>query len=212
LFVPVSRERYQRALIRWYERALRDVESVAPLGAAPSPTMETWLREEKPRLRAELAKSLADMKRTGSMPPAQIEQVRTNQERYFDLREETIRRQAEAAPAQREAVERGRSRSTEATRAQLEKARAELEVMSPAERAAPACATLNLIPCDQRGTARIVTLDPRYFDAALPASALQLIIVETPSHKHMMEDSRAFRVRMRIAESLDYEALAALLR
>ena len=101
-------------------------------------------------------------------------------------------------------------------RAEAVRAQAELNALSPAERAAPACIgsskprVSNLVDCGD-GKTQIVNVAPDFIDASLPESIIQVLVVTTSGSRHMMESRQHFQTRARIFETLDYAALAGVL-
>ncbi|MGH7445585.1 MAG: hypothetical protein ACREKM_11935, partial [Longimicrobiales bacterium] len=93
---------------------------------------------------------------------------------------------------------------------------AELDALSPAERAAPACIgspkpnVSNLMDCSD-GKTQIVNLNPDFFDRSLPESIIQVLVVTTAGSRHMMESRQRFEIKARIFETLDYAAVAEVL-
>jgi hypothetical protein len=101
-------------------------------------------------------------------------------------------------------------------RQELEKVRAELAWLAPAERAAQACrpATGGWIPsgggpCEPR---RLVWRDnPAFFDRSLGKGAVQLLVISYPP-KSVEESPESFALRERIFATADLAALAAVPR
>lgn len=95
--------------------------------------------------------------------------------------------------------------------------RAWLDALSPEERSAPACFDVDAliattIACGAGGGEHpYVRLNRQYFDATLPPSAVQLIIVASPQEMRGKENPRHFALRSQIFETIDYAALAELL-
>lgn len=98
-----------------------------------------------------------------------------------------------------------------------------LAALSPADRAAPGWMSLTPPPgvrgsrcslmVDEGAThaRRIVEENPDFYDAALPATAIQLLVVSTPRPLRNQRDNPYIRHHRALCEGLDYAALAALL-
>ena len=205
LLVPVSRERFLRTRITEAERALA---TAAAIPTAPLVDVERWLREDRPRMVAEHEAMLRSMKQTASKE--QIEKMRQQFADHLARTEAGLRqleaRQPDAAAAKATAMGR------EGTH--LDELRAALAALSPAERSAPACADINSWPtmlgqCNDYN--RYMALNPRYFDPSVPKSAVQLIVVRTHDGTSNKENRSHAELRFRIFETLDYEALSAVL-
>lgn len=205
LIVPVSVERFLSYQIAEAERALAEVGKVS---TEPLIDVERWLREDRPRMVAENEATLRKM--AEHVSAEEIAKMRRSFAEVLAMTEAALRG-AEARQPDRGAVKAGAQGAAGTRAAQL---RAALAGLSTVERRAPACEDLRRRPtglgaCTDRN--RWVSLNPRYFDRSLPASAVQLIVVSTPAGMHNMEDRRRAELRWRVFDTMDYAALAEVL-
>ncbi len=211
IFVPLTKERYLRALERTWEAALQEVQGDAAEIAASGSSYERWLREERPRMVAEFEKQLEEL--AAHLSKAELETMRRNLEQVLAQMDETARQQPQLA-AEFSAGLEGVARET---RASLEAVRRELAQLLPAERKLPTCLVLDEVyttagPASCPPELQPVVLNPQYFDRSLPRDRAQLMLVGTRAGTHVTENREHLELRTRVFETLDYATLAALLR
>jgi hypothetical protein len=207
LTLPVSREDLLRRRIVEAERTRTEI---AAMPAEPMVDLERWLREEKPRMQAEFQQSLRELEEYLS---AEEIQRRREAHESFLAQVEAGMRQVAAPQPELDAIRDGAAARTQGEAQQL---RAALDALSPEQRRAPACFDPDnpaAFVGDCHGGGRpYVMLNPSYFDDSLPKSAVQLIVVSSPMELRGKEDPRHYELRQRIFQTLDYAALAELLR
>lgn len=217
LWIPVSRERYLRAVMAAWETQvagrIRSAQSQAARAGSES-ALERWLRKEKPAVLEEQQRTLRELR--GQIPAAELEQMRVAFATVIAETEAALR-EADAEAATAGAVVSEGMEGAQVISAGLAQI---LAKMTPAERASPACvdyraptrdpadAAASLADC--RTGEALVYLNPRFFDRALGAGAPQLILVRTSARLDNRDPMNMLRVR--IYETTDLDGLAALLR
>lgn len=212
LVTPVSQERYLRVLIREWDAKVDAAAAREPeIDGSP---YERWLREEKPAAEAEREEYLKEV--AAFLTPEQLAEQRALTRAALDEMERGMREMAARSP-DLAANEREGLRKIEAMTGDIrDMLQAELDALSPSQRAAPACigssepGVSNLVDCTE-GKTRIVNLNPNFFDDSLPQSVIQVLVVTTAGSRHMMESRERFEIKARIFETLDYAALAEVL-
>lgn len=226
MWLPVSRERYIRALIADYEANVAGSIEHSAARAGSEMSFEEWVRVEKPKIVAEHQRILADLR--GHVPAAELEQMRATFAQTLAATEATMREVTARLEAQRPATSQMMEDARARTGNHVAALRAMLAAMSPAERAAPACldarkpATAEdptALVADCEGAARVVTFNGAFFDPALPPGAVQLLTVHTPEPYAEPTPDRPispgageyWRLVYQLYHTTDYSALAALL-
>lgn len=190
LFRPVSMERYlQQKLGQAQARPAEDAFTEADL--------QTWLRDDKPRLAAEY-----ERQRRAIAPyaqPGQVEQMRASNAKLL---------------ADMEAGMRQKVVNSAATRAARSAPSAAVPALGPTQRTQPACMGAGLEPtpnaaCPPERT--LVEINPAYFDRARPTD-VQLLVLTTPAHRYHGEDDAELASRTAVWRALDRAALAAYVR
>lgn len=216
LWIPVSRERYLRAVMAAWDTQVggRIRAQVQASGAGGESALQRWLRQEKPGILDEQRRTLDALR--GQVSAAELAEMRTTFATVLAETEAALREADAQAGTAGDVVGEGMERAQviAAGLAQM------LAKMSPAERASPACvnyaatgedlveAAASLADC-RTGDA-VVYLNPRFFDRRLGAGAPQLILVRTSARSDNQYPSEVLRVR--IYETTDFDGLAALLR
>lgn len=198
LFRPVSMERYLQHRL---QQSLQDAGARAARDAANAFTetdLQTWLRDEKPRLAAEYEQQRRAI--AAYAQPGQIEQMRASSVKLLADMETAMRQKvvnSAAAPTTRSAA-----------------SDRDFAALTAAQRAQPACMGAGLEPtpnaaCPPDRT--LVEINPAYFDRSRPTD-IQLLILTTPAHRYHGEDDAKLTSRTAMWNALDRAALAARVR
>lgn len=186
LLIPVSTGRYLRNRI--------DALPIEPAGGAQG-ELKRWLEGGKARMQAENAAQLADMK--AYLKPDDLAKMAKAMNVVVDSTETELRRAAArpAVPGDRGGLE------------------ARLAAMTPAQKAAPAClsvesgALLEMAVCDYG----LYELNPDYFDRTQPQK-IQLIVMETPSDPTHGEPLDRYAARRALWAAIDRSAISSYVR
>jgi hypothetical protein len=220
-FLPVTKEQYLRALERGWQASLAEVRRDAAktpvdFGAA----WERWVNGGRAERIAATERTLRDA--AAYLTPAQLAEMQSSFERSLVETERALQAMAsmvvESAPRQDAALA--------SVQSNIEQIQRELAGLSPADRQLPAClvdetawvsAGPRLCPVEQQP----IVANRAYWDRTKPKHAAQVILVQVGHIERRRNDTASEAARraasqqalmMRLFETLDYAALAALIR
>jgi hypothetical protein len=218
LFLPVPKEQQLRALERRLQASLNEARAEFEKGQRGyAKSQEDWLNGGRARMIADNERALKDAEAT--MTPEKHAEYRRTLEQLLEAAEFGRQLGARMAAEQR-------ARQPEWERqlsAPLDSVRAELARLTPAQLQQPACQVApqatstgpTTCPIEQQ----LRVWNTAYFDDTLPAGAVQLIVVEigeVPGDPRRSAAQRSAHPQQqvidRIIETLDYAALARLIR
>ena len=167
-------------------------------------------------LRADALKKAAEMERSGF--PEVAAKLRGDLEKNLAAMAEARRTAARAQAQVAVDAPRQMAKTRKVADDLADRVRAQLAALSPAERRAPACEGTSgakptyLVPCDAPGADAIVQVNPDFFDASLPPTAVQHIVVITKKAELGGEGKGLHEWRIKLFHELDYPGLYALLK
>jgi hypothetical protein len=211
LFLPLSKERYLRTLERHWEETAREQEAEIASLTASGAGEGGWTEEERARAIAENRTMLKELEPYAS--PEQLAEMR----RSMEVVVEQMDRSWSERPAHVAEMAAAIGGGAAEARASLEAVRRELASLSAEQRKQPTCLVLDEVyttagPADCDPALQPVVLNPGYFERALSPTRAQLILVRTAEKSHSGENREHRELRARVFQTLDYAALAALVR
>jgi hypothetical protein len=223
LWNPVARERVlRRELVAARENlAAIDASTGAAAAYDPAAQLEAWLRD-RPNRQREADKMVEDARKHD---PKLADQMRSNFEASEQRTERTMRQLAEKKSAQPPMVQARNRKQRQDAEDCVRYIEGELNRLSPAERTSPAYVALaGRRPLPKPGCStvvepafpdaiRIVAANRDFFDATLPRTELQLIVVDFNNFELASYPRTGWRhdVYERLREGMDYKAFAAML-
>jgi len=223
LWAPVPRERVLRQELAVARKNLDAIASASVAAAAynPATMFAAWLGD-RPKRQREADKMYEDTKRQN---PLLAEKMWANFAKSEEQTEKVLSQLAERKMAEPPVVEARRQKQRQDTEACVGYLEGELARLAPTERMAdayiaphrrgppPKVGCSDVVEPSFPDALRIVAVNPRFFDATLPRTALQLIVVDFTNFESAGFDRSGWRrdAYNSLREGMDYKGLAGLL-
>lgn len=199
LFKPVSARRYVQEMLRREGQSAADAQAQRQANSITQADIEKWRREERPRLVAQMEKSLKEMQ--AHLSAEQIATIRAANAEGLRMQEQVL--------LQRLDYEKANAAKGTPANPNVAKWTRALQTLAGSDM--PACLKPDSYgELDLSGTCRgtrIVELNPAYYDTTRPGD-IQLLTLVTP----LRGDTRSEPSRAAIWKALDMATLQAMVR